>query len=177
MTSPAQPIRINHVTWGEDSLRQHQHPSPAPLPLPPPSLPAPQVPIAVIPMVPVVTATASVPPLPLVTPIAATATSLKIKSPPKDDSPPPQHQPIPHHLMCAAQVKAEPNVLTPQTGSSPIQSKPQIQIPYPTSIITTTATGSQHALLPQPTTPPQSRPNGMSIEDMRGMDMKRRPGG
>ncbi|XP_071758962.1 MAX network transcriptional repressor b isoform X1 [Centroberyx gerrardi] len=171
VTSSTQPIRANHVTWGDDAHRQQPHPSPAP---PPPSLPPPQVPIAVIPMVPVVTATPSVPPLPLATPIAAAATALNGSPPGKTASSPPQ-QPAARHLLCAPQVKLETS--PQQIGGKPSQSQPQVQIPYPTSI-STTGSGSQHALVPQQSPPTsQPRPNGVTVEDMRGMDGKRRPGG
>uniref|UniRef100_A0A3B3URM8 Max-binding protein MNT n=1 Tax=Poecilia latipinna TaxID=48699 RepID=A0A3B3URM8_9TELE len=82
VTSPL-PVRANHTAWADEALRQQPHHPPAP---PPPSLPPSQVPIAVIPMVPVVNATPSVPPLPLTTPIAAAATSLSSPLPPKKKS-------------------------------------------------------------------------------------------
>ncbi|XP_056140685.1 MAX network transcriptional repressor b [Lampris incognitus] len=181
VASPAQPVRANHVTWGDDAHRQQPHLSPAP---PRPSLPPPQVPIAVIPMVPVVTATPSVPSLPLATPIAAAATTtatLNGSLPTKNGSPPPQQQQPPppplgtHHLLCVPQMKVEST--QQQSGGTPGQPQPQVQIPYPTSI-SATGPGSQHALLPQQV-PPSSQPrtNGVTVEDMRGIDGKRRPGG
>lgn len=126
-------------------------------------------------MVPVVTATPSEPPFPVITTIAAAATSLHLEGSQvmKGGSSPTQQQPIQRQL--AAQVKAEPNSMTPQTGGSPSQSQPPIQIPYPTSIITKAA--SQHALLPQQAIPTQPRPNGTIMDDLRGLDGKRRPGG
>nr|XP_046153715.1 LOW QUALITY PROTEIN: max-binding protein MNT-like [Oncorhynchus gorbuscha] len=181
VTCADQPIRFNHVTWGpsqhwpESSQHcQHQHLSPSSHPLPL-SLPPPPISIAVIPMVPVVTATPSVPPLPVITTIAAAATSLHLGGTQvmKGGSSPTQQQPIQRQL--AAQVKVEPNSMTPQTGGSPSQSQPPIQIPYPTSIITKAA--SQHALLPQQAIPTQPRPNGTIMDDLRGLDGKRRPGG
>ncbi|XP_046876433.1 MAX network transcriptional repressor b [Hypomesus transpacificus] len=184
VTSSAQPIRFNYAPWGEESHHQHQHISPAPPPAPPPpppSLPPPQVPISVLPMVPIVTAAPSVPSLPLVTPVAAAAaaTLLNGSPPAKNGSSPTQQHPITRHLMCATQMKVEPNSLTPLTGVTPSQPQPQVQIPYPTTIITTTSTASsQHALLPQQGPPtPQPRTNGMVMDDMRGLDGKRRPGG
>ncbi|XP_029923924.1 MAX network transcriptional repressor b [Myripristis murdjan] len=175
LTPSAQPIRANHVTWGDDTHRQQLHPSPAP---PPPSLPPPQVPIAVIPMVPVVTATPSVPPLPLATPIAAAATALNSSPPVKNSSSPPlqqQQQPTSRHLLCTPQIKVETS--PQQIGGKPSQSQPQVQIPYPTSI-STTGSSSQHALVPQQAPPTsQPRPNGVTVEDMKAMDGKRRPGG
>lgn len=174
-SSLAQPIRANHVSWGDDSRRYQQHPSPAPPA--PASLPPPQVSIAVLPMVPVVTATPSVPPLPLATSIAAAATTLNGSLPVKTGSPPPQQHPFPCHLLCTAQIKVESD--SPPIGGNPSQSQPQVQIPYPTSIGTTPCQHStQHALLAQQASPAsQLRPNGMAVDDMRGLDGRRRPGG
>uniref|UniRef100_A0A3B3UR74 Max-binding protein MNT n=1 Tax=Poecilia latipinna TaxID=48699 RepID=A0A3B3UR74_9TELE len=110
VTSPL-PVRANHTAWADEALRQQPHHPPAP---PPPSLPPSQVPIAVIPMVPVVNATPSVPPLPLTTPIAAAATSLSSPLPPKKKStsstasPLQQQQSVSHHLLCPSQIKMEP---------------------------------------------------------------------
>lgn len=179
VTSLSQPIRTNHITWGDDSHRQQPHQPPAP---PPPSLPPPQVPIAVIPMVPVVTATPSVPPLPLTTPIAAAPTTLNSSPPAKNASSPPnsklQQQPASPHLLCAPQMKVEKVEKVEQlVGGKPGQSQPQVQIQYPTSI-SANGSGSQHALAPHQAPPTsQPRPNGVTIEDMRGMEGKRRPGG
>lgn len=172
VTSSSQPVRTNHITWADDRQQPHRPPAP-----PPPSLPPPQVPIAVIPMVPVVTATPSVPPLPLTTPIAAAATSLNSSPPAKSASSPPQQQqqPTSPHLLCAPQMKVE---TSPQlVGVKPSQSQPQVHIQYPASI-STNGTGSHHALIPHQAPPvSQLRPNGVSLEDMRAMDGKRRPGG
>ncbi|XP_076025050.1 MAX network transcriptional repressor b [Genypterus blacodes] len=172
VTSPSQPVRANHITWGDESHRQQFHASPVPAP---PSLPPAQVPIAVIPMVPVVTATPSVPPLPLSTPIATAAMAIKYMPPIKNGSPPPQHPPAPRHLLCAPQMKIE---TSPQLVSGKLnQPQPQVQIPYPNSI-STAGPGSQHALVPQQAQPAsQPRPNGVTMEDMRAMEGKRRPGG
>ncbi|XP_069002276.1 MAX network transcriptional repressor b isoform X2 [Embiotoca jacksoni] len=179
VTSSCQPIRANHIAWGDDTLRQQPHHPPAP---PPPSLPPPQVPIAVIPMVPVVTATPSVPPLPLPTPIAAAATSLN-SSPPAKNASSPQHQqqqqqhqqqqPASCHLLCTSQMKVDTSQQL--IGVKPSQSQPQVQIQYPTSI-STNGSGSQHTLV-QASPTSQLRPNGVTLEDMRGMEGKRRPGG
>uniref|UniRef100_A0A3Q3JXS4 Max-binding protein MNT n=1 Tax=Monopterus albus TaxID=43700 RepID=A0A3Q3JXS4_MONAL len=174
----SQPVRANHVTWSDDTHRQQVHHPPAP----PPSLPPPQVPIAVIPMVPVVTATSLVQPLPLTTPVAAVATSLNCSPPAKNASSPPQQQhqqhqqPPSRHLLCAApQVKVEPSEQV--VGAKPSQSQPQVQIQYPTSI-STNGPSSQHALVPHQAPPTsQPHPNGVKLEDMRGMEGKRRPGG
>lgn len=55
--------------------------------------------------------------------------------------------------------------------------QPQMQIQYPASI-STNGSGSHHALVPHQAPPtPQPRPNGVTIEDLRGMEGKRRPGG
>lgn len=163
VTSLSQPVRANHITWSDDTHRQPPHQPPAP---PPPSLPPPQVPIAVIPMVPVVPAA-----------IAAAATSLNSSPPAKNASSPPQLQqpPTSPHLLCAPQMKVE---TSPQlVSANPSQSQPQVQIQYPASI-STNGSGSQHALVPHQAPPTsQPRPNGVTMEDMRGMEGKRRPGG
>lgn len=175
VTSLSQPVRANHITWGDDGLHQPPHQPP------PPSLP-PQVPIAVIPMVPVVTATPSVPPLPLTTPIAAAATTLNTLPQANNSSSPPkqlqqmQQQSTSPHLLCAPQMKLE-TASQQLIGGKAGQSQPQVQIQYPTSISTNNS-GSQHALAPHQAPPTsQSRPNGITIDDMRGMEGKRRPGG
>lgn len=201
VTSSSQPVRANHITWGDDAHRQQSHHLPAP---PPPPLPPPQVPIAVIPMVPVVTATPSVPRLPLTTQIAAAATSLNGSPPAKNaSSPPQQQQPASPHLLCTPQIKVETAQLKVETAqvklettpikvetapikletspqlidAKPSQSQPQVQIQYSTSI-STNGSGSQHALVPHQAPPSsQPRPNGVTMEDLRGMEGKRRPGG
>lgn len=201
VTSSSQPVRANHVTWGDDTHRQQSHHPPAP---PPPSLPPPQLPIAVIPMVPVVTATPSVPRLPLTTQIAAAATSLNGSPPAKNaSSPPQQQQPASPHLLCTPQIKVETAQIKMETAqikvettpikvetapikvetspqlidAKPSQSQPQVQIQYSTSI-STNGSGSQHALVPHQAPPSsQPRPNGVTMEDLRGMEGKRRPGG
>ncbi|XP_029303404.1 MAX network transcriptional repressor b isoform X2 [Cottoperca gobio] len=212
VTSLSQPIRANHVTWGNDTHRQQPHHYPAP---PPPSLPLSQVPIAVIPMVPVVTATPSVSHFPLTTQISAAATSLNGSPPAKNASLPPQQQQTSPYLLCTPQIKVEtspqikletsplikvetcplikvetsplikvetsPQIkveTSPQLiGAKPSQSHPQLQIQYTTSI-STNGSGSQHALVPHQS-PPSSQPrsNGVTMEDLRGMEGKRRPGG
>ncbi|XP_060942061.1 MAX network transcriptional repressor b [Limanda limanda] len=199
-SSSSPPVRANHISWGDGAHRQQLHHPPAPPPL---SFQHHQVPFTVIPMVPVVTSTPSVPPLPLPTPIAAAATSLngsalvKISSSP----PPPQHQyqqqqhhqqqqqhqqqqPASRHLLCAPQIKVETGqpqikVETGQQlmGAKPSQSQPQVQIQYPTSI-SINGSSSHHTLVPHQAPPTsQPRPNGVTMEDMRGMEGKRRPGG
>ncbi|KAM6907833.1 MAX network transcriptional repressor b [Xenentodon cancila] len=189
VTSP-QPVKANHVSWSDDSHSPQSHHPPGP---PPPSLPPPQIPIAVIPMVPVVTATPSVPPLPITTPIAAAATSLSSATPMKKEnaSSPPQkqqqqqqqqqqqpqqqQQSASHHLLCHSQIKVEPSQQLIDVKSS--ISQPQVQIQFPASI-NTNGSGSHHALVPRQAPPTsQPRPNGLTIEDMRGMEGKRRPGG
>ncbi|AWO99810.1 putative max-binding protein MNT-like [Scophthalmus maximus] len=180
VTVSSQPVRANHVAWCDDAHRQQPHHPPAP---PPPSLPPPQVPFAVIPMVPVVTASPSVPALPLTTPIAAAAMSLNSSPTGKSASSPPQQQQqqqqqqqaASRRLLCAPQIKVEMGQHL--ISAKPIQSQPQVQIQYPTSICTN-GPGSQHTLVPHQAPPTsQPRPNGVTMEDMRGMDGKRRPGG
>ncbi|XP_028322632.1 MAX network transcriptional repressor b isoform X2 [Gouania willdenowi] len=178
VSSLPQPVRANHITWNNDTHRQ-QPPCPPPQlppPPPPPSLPPPQVPIAVIPMVPVVTATPSVPPLPLQTPIAAATTPLNTSLSIKNSSPPPQQlPPVSRHLLCASQLKVDTS--QPLVSVKPSQPQPQVQIQYPTSI-STNSSGSHHALVPHQH-PPSSQPrlNGMMMDDLRGLDVKKRPGG
>lgn len=151
VNSASQQIRASHITWSNDPKRQRHSPAAAS-----PSLAPPQVPIAVIPMLPVVTATPSVPPLPLTTPIAAAATPLNTSSPPaKKPCSPSQN---PRHLLCAAQVKVEP---TPIACGKPSQT--QVQIPYGASMNGPTV---QHSLVAAQTTV-QQRPNGVTMEDMR----------
>ncbi|KAL3970879.1 Arf-GAP with SH3 domain, ANK repeat and PH domain-containing protein [Sarotherodon galilaeus] len=169
VASPSQPVGANHVTWGDETHRQQPHHLPAP---PPPSLPTRQLPIAVIPMVPVVTATPSVPPLPLKTPIAAAAATLNSSPPVKNSSSPPP-QPATRQLLCSPQIKVEPSeqLIDVKPGASQLQ----VQINYPAPISTN---GSQHALVPHQAPPtPQPRPNGVTMEEMKGMEGKRRPGG
>ncbi|XP_053704119.1 MAX network transcriptional repressor b [Synchiropus splendidus] len=171
VTLSSPPIKVDR---GEDS--DHKLPRPLLAP-PPPSLPPPQVPIAVIPMVPVVTATPSVPPLPLTTQIAAAATALKSSPPAKNASPPQlQHQPpASHPLLCGPDIKLESS--PPVVGLKTSQSQTQIEIKYSASI-TTNGSGSHHALAPHQAPPAsQPRPNGVLMEDMRTMEGKRRPGG
>lgn len=171
----SQSVRVNHVTWGDDLHRQQPHHPPAP---PPPSLPPQQVPIAVIPMVPVVTATPSVPAVPLTTQIAAAATSLNSSASAKNAASLPQQQhqqSSSRHLLCATHIKVETS--PQQIDVKPSVPQPQVQIQYPTSI-STNGSGSQHALVPHQVPPAsQPRPNGVTMEDMRGMEGKRRPGG
>lgn len=152
VNSASQQIRTSHITWSDDSKRQRHSPATAS-----PSLAPPQVPIAVIPMVPVVTATPSVPPLPLTTPIAAAATPLNTSSPPAKKPCSPSQQ-NPRHLLCATQVKVEP---TPIACGKPGQT--QVQIPYGASLNGPTV---QHPLVAAQTTV-QQRPNGVTMEDMR----------
>ncbi|XP_058483302.1 MAX network transcriptional repressor b isoform X2 [Solea solea] len=193
VTATSQTVRTNHINWGDDARRQQPHHPPVP---PPPSLPPPHVPITVIPMVPVVTATPSVPTLPLTATVAVAATSLKSSPPAKNTSSPPQQQQQQHHhqqqqqqqqhqqqqqqqaschLLCAPQIKVE---ASPQLISvKPSQSQPQVKIQYPASI-STNGSGAQHTLVTHQAPPiSQPRTNGVSVEDMRAMEGKRRPGG
>lgn len=173
----SQPVRANHITWSDDAHRQQQQPTARP----PTSLPPPQVPITIIPMVPVVSATPSVPPLPITTPIAAAATALDGSPPAKNASSPLkpqqhlQQQPVSPHLLCSPQVKVDAS--QPLVGTKPGQSQPQVQIQFP-STISANGSASQHTLAPHQVAPAsQPRTNGVMIDDMRGMEGKRRPGG
>ncbi|XP_061755189.1 MAX network transcriptional repressor b [Nerophis ophidion] len=164
VTSLSQPITANHV---EDPHRQQ------PSAPPPPPRPPPPVPIAVIPMVPVVTAA----PLPLTKHIAAAST---LAGPPAaktttSPQPPPQPPPAPasHQLLCPPQMKAD-------TTNQPVncaQSQPQVHIQYPLAI-STNGPAPQPALASHQAPPTsQLRPNGVTLEDMRGLEGKKRPGG
>ncbi|KAI3373787.1 hypothetical protein L3Q82_022365 [Scortum barcoo] len=107
---------------------------------------------------------------------AAAATPLNGSPPTKNaSSPPQQQQPASPHLLCVPQMKVETS--PPLVGPKPSQSQPQVQIQYPTAI-STNGSGSQHALVPHQTPPTsQPRPNGVMMDDLRGMEGKRRPGG
>ncbi|XP_042561520.1 MAX network transcriptional repressor b [Clupea harengus] len=117
----------------------------------------------------------------------------------KDRRSPPRQR----HLVAA--VKVETSIL-PQSGNSPKQQQQQQQPqpPHPQPALTQPPpphtqpaqllqqytgpilTAPQHTLIPQPTlTQPHTqpgqvtapRPNGATLDDMRGLDGKRRPGG
>uniref|UniRef100_A0A8C9UYG4 Max-binding protein MNT n=1 Tax=Scleropages formosus TaxID=113540 RepID=A0A8C9UYG4_SCLFO len=183
VTSVVQPVRVNHVTWGEESCPEHH-----PTPVPPPPLPPP-VSIAVIP-IPVVSAgpASFAPPPPLPPATALSPATASRPSPPRKDahSPPvqpPQHQ---QRILVASQLKVEPTSPT-QPGTPKQQQQQQQQLlqqqpqpalvqPYPGSIITT----PQHTLLPQPVPlpvqpSPPARPS--LLEETRHSEGKRRPGG
>ncbi|XP_064208954.1 max-binding protein MNT-like [Anguilla rostrata] len=175
----AHPVRVNHVTWGEEPPMEHQL-----TPVPPPPLPPP-VPITVIP-IPVVPGSppALAPPTAALSP--PTAPRLSPASPPQ------------HQRPLLAQVKLEPGS-PPHSGSPSMQLQPQSQLqppqhqppqlhqpqqqqqppplqPYPGTIVST----SQHALPPQPAllqAPPPQPARPSSLEDARHLDSKRRPGG
>ncbi|XP_028840668.1 MAX network transcriptional repressor b [Denticeps clupeoides] len=192
LTTPVvQPVQESRL----EQLR-HQHLPP----VPPPPLP-PSVPITVIPF-PVVSANSApqrLPagpqihtptPVPVVTPLSTAlppqATPLLSPAPMvnggKDGISPPNQRQRP----LVAHLKAE-NGTVSQAGNSPkqLQQSQQPQqahaqphlLPSYSPIIAPT----QHALLPQTTItqpqPPIARPNGATLEDLRAMDGKRRPGG
>ncbi|KAJ8342210.1 hypothetical protein SKAU_G00321380 [Synaphobranchus kaupii] len=162
----AHPVRVNHVTWGEESPMEHQLTSIPPPPLPPP------MPVTVIP-IPVVPAS-----LPALAP--PTAPLSPPTAPRLSPASPPQHQ-----RPLLAQVKVEPGS-PPHSGSPSMQLQPQqphqhhqqppaLQ-PYPGTIVST----SQHALPPQPALlqgPPPQPVRPASLDDARNLDSKRRPGG
>ncbi|XP_041947059.1 MAX network transcriptional repressor b isoform X1 [Alosa sapidissima] len=148
-----------------------------------------------VPVVAPVATALSPQPAPLLSSPSSTAAAVAVGAAPGGkDSPSPPRQ---RHLVAA--VKTEASIL-PQTGTSPKQQQQQLppnpqpppppaphgqpaQLlqPYTGPIIA----APQHALLPQPTlTQPHAqpgqmtvRPNGASLEDVRGLDGKRRPGG
>uniref|UniRef100_A0AAV2J9L0 Max-binding protein MNT n=1 Tax=Knipowitschia caucasica TaxID=637954 RepID=A0AAV2J9L0_KNICA len=138
-------VHSSHISWSDESKCKHHHSSP-------PSLAPPQVPIAVIPMVPVVTATPS---LPLTTAIASATTPLNVASPyaKKPCSPPQQNH---RHLLCATQVKVEPTPIACGKPGPPPQLPQQVHVPYAASM-----NGPASHLLAQ------QRANGAVMEDMR----------
>ncbi|XP_036380674.1 max-binding protein MNT-like [Megalops cyprinoides] len=154
-----QPVRVNHVTWGEESRLEHQL-----TPVPPPPLPPP-VPIAVIPIPVVPASPAALPPPTALSP----PTAARLSPAGKDSHSPPQHQ-----RPLLAQVKVEPS--SPPHAGSPNLKPPQPLQPYPGSIVS----APQHALPPQPGLlqgPPAPAARPGALEDTRHLDSKRRPGG
>uniref|UniRef100_A0A671NN54 Max-binding protein MNT n=1 Tax=Sinocyclocheilus anshuiensis TaxID=1608454 RepID=A0A671NN54_9TELE len=164
--SYTQPIRMNHVTWVEESGPEHRHiPAPA-QPHPPP----PTMPITVIPIT-VVSSTPPALPPPPTTAISSSAAP-PLTPPRKDTHSLPNQQALHQRPLISSQVKAEPTSLSQSNGTKPAQ---QLQT-YPGPIVT----ASQHALLPQPGPPSvQSSPavRGSPPDDHRNLDSKKRPGG
>ncbi|MCI4386367.1 hypothetical protein PGIGA_G00061440 [Pangasianodon gigas] len=186
-----QPAQVNHTTWADEARTEpynHQPRPPAPAPAPPlpPPMPIAVIPIPVVPANPAASALHTASPIPVVTPLA-TALSPPgapiLSSVVKDTHSPPQQQHLQQlqqlqHRPLVTHVKAEGSTL-PQSGTSPKQQPQALLQPYPAPVIT-----PQHALLAQPTlAQPQShvsqpaRPNGAALEDTRGLEGKRRPGG
>ncbi|XP_027033165.1 MAX network transcriptional repressor b isoform X1 [Tachysurus fulvidraco] len=189
-----QPAQANHTIWADEArIEPHNHqprpPAPPPAPAPVPAL-HPPMPIAVIP-IPVVSANSATSALHTASPIPVVTSLATALSPPgapllnhvvKDIHSPSQqqHQHFQHlqHRPLIPHVKAEGSNL-PQSGTSPKQQPQALLQPYPAPVIT-----PQHALLAQPAlTQPQNhvsqpgRPNGATLEDTRGLEGKRRPGG
>ncbi|GAA6089364.1 MAX network transcriptional repressor b isoform X1 [Tachysurus ichikawai] len=195
-----QPAQVNHTIWADEArIEPHNHqprppaPPPVPVPVPAPApVPAlhPPMPIAVIP-IPVVSANSATSALHTASPIPVVTSLATALSPPgapllnhvvKDIHSPSQqqHQHFQHlqHRPLITHVKTEGSNL-PQSGTSPKQQPQALLQPYPAPVIT-----PQHALLAQPAlTQPQNhvsqpaRPNGATLEDTRGLEGKRRPGG
>ncbi|MCJ8740584.1 hypothetical protein PDJAM_G00060570 [Pangasius djambal] len=181
-----QPAQVNHTTWADEARTEphnHQPRPPAPAPPLPPPMPIAVIPIPVVPANPAASALHTASPIPVVTPLA-TALSPPgapiLSSVVKDTYSPPQQQHLQQlqHRPLVTHVKAEGSTL-PQSGTSPKQQPQPLLQPYPAPVIT-----PQHALLAQPTlAQPQShvsqpaRPNGAALEDSRGLEGKRRPGG
>ncbi|KAK7156479.1 hypothetical protein R3I94_006518 [Phoxinus phoxinus] len=162
VNSYTQPIRINHVTWVEESRPEHRHiPAPA-QPLPPP--PTPTMPITVIP-IPVVASTPPALPPPPTTALSPSAAP-HLTPPRKDAHSLPHQQALHQRPLIPSQVKAETTSLSPFNNNKLAQ---QLQT-FPDSIIAS----SQHALLPQPG--PSSAQLSPS-DDHRSLDGKKRPGG
>ncbi|KAK3523980.1 hypothetical protein QTP70_017487 [Hemibagrus guttatus] len=187
-----QPAQINHTTWADETRTEpHNHqprppaPPPVPAPAPPlhPPMPITVIPIPVVPASPAASALHTASPIPVVTSLA---TALSPPGAPllspivKDTHSPSQQQHLQQlqHRPLVTHVKAEGSNL-PQSGTSPKQQPQALLQPYPAPVIT-----PQHALLAQSTlAQPQShvsqpaRPNGAALEDTRGLEGKRRPGG
>lgn len=140
------------------------------------------IPIPVVPANPAASALHTASPIPVVTPLstALSPPGAPLLSPVVKDAHSPQQQ----HLQqlqnrpLITHVKAEGSTL-PQSGTSPKQQPQALLQSYTAPVIT-----PQHALLAQPTlAQPQShvsqsaRPNGTALEDTRGLEGKRRPGG
>ncbi|XP_036393476.1 max-binding protein MNT [Megalops cyprinoides] len=166
VTSYAQTVRINHVTWGEKSC-----PEPRPTAVLPPALPS-AVPITVIP-IPLVSASPKArPPAPPTTLLPPIPPHL---SPPSKDthsppSAPPQHQ----HLLLASQVKVEPT--SPPQNVNPKQQQPYPSMaPAPAPATTLAPPAPQHGLLPQPM--PLQAPPSLALRPGAIEDAKKRPGG
>ncbi|XP_076835930.1 MAX network transcriptional repressor b [Brachyhypopomus gauderio] len=183
-----QPVHVNHVTWADETraepLRQQPHP-----PAPPPPLPQ-AVPIAVIPIPMIPTNPAgqvlhNASPMPVVTPLttALSPPTAPLLSPAAKEAHPPPQQPHQPQRPLLTHIKTEAGPPLPVSGNSPKQTQALLQ-PYPAPVITAQHPTPKHALLPQPTVtspqgqgPPPVRPNGAALEDARGMEGKRRPGG
>ncbi|XP_048016388.1 max-binding protein MNT [Megalobrama amblycephala] len=162
VNSYTQPIRMNHVTWVEESRPEHCHiPAPA-QPLPPP--PPPTMPITVIP-IPVVSSTPPALPPPPTTALSPSAAP-RLTPPRKDAHSLPNQQALHQRPLISSQVKAETTSLSQSNSTKLAQ---QLQT-FPGSIIA----ASQHALLPQPG-PPSAQPS--PPDDHRNLDGKKRPGG
>ncbi|KAI5096855.1 max-binding protein MNT isoform X1, partial [Silurus meridionalis] len=182
--SPIQPVQVNHVSWNEDARREprnHQPCPPAPVPPLPPPMPITVIPIPVVPANPAASTLHTASTIPVVTPLA---TALSPPGAPllnhvvKDTHSPlhPQHFQYLQHRPLVTHVKAEGSTL-PQSGTSPKQHPQALLQPCPAPVIT-----PQHAILAQPTLAQShishpARPNGAALEDNRGLDGKRRPGG
>ncbi|KAK2881031.1 hypothetical protein QQF64_008631 [Cirrhinus molitorella] len=166
VNSQTQPIRMNHVTWVEESGPEHRHiPAPAQPPPPPAAMP-----ITVIP-IPVVSSTPPALPPPPTTALSPSAAPC-LTPPRKDTHSLPNHQALHQRPLISSQVKAEPTLLSQSNGTKPPQ---QLQT-YPGTLIA----ASQHALLPQPVPPsaqPSSSVRGSPPDDHRNLDGKKRPGG
>ncbi|XP_026082214.1 max-binding protein MNT-like [Carassius auratus] len=160
VNSHTQPIRMNHVTWVEESGPEHRSiPAPAQPPPPPPTVPITVIPIPVLSCTPPTTAL-SPSPTPRLTP------------PRKDTHSLPNQQALHQCPLISSQLKGEPTSLSLSNGTKPTQQL----LTYPSSIVT----ASQHALLTQPGTPsaqPSPAVRGSPPDDHRNLDGKKRPGG
>ncbi|XP_051521783.1 max-binding protein MNT-like isoform X1 [Myxocyprinus asiaticus] len=166
INSYTQSVRMNCITWVEESGQEQRH-IPAPAPPPPPTMP-----ITVIP-IPVVSSTPSALPPPPTTTVSPSAAP-RLTPPRKDAHSLPNQQTVHQRPLISSQLKAEPTSLSQSNGTKP--PPPQQFQTFPGSSITT----PQHALLPQPGPPtaqhsPAAR--GSPTDDSRNLDGKKRPGG
>ncbi|XP_059911753.1 max-binding protein MNT-like [Gadus macrocephalus] len=164
------------VAWGNEPLHLQTHHVPvvAPPPPPPPSLRAPLVPPVLLPVL-------TPAPSPL-RPAVAAAASIAVATPMLNGSspshhlqlqqlplPPPLASASPRPLLSSPTIKLEP--APQQNGAVPPQ-LPQLQSPYQAAF--SPPSGAASPLMPPHS--PESRTNGL-LDDMRGADGKRRPGG
>ncbi|CAL8304135.1 unnamed protein product [Gadus morhua 'NCC'] len=168
-------VHPHPVAWGNEPLHlQTYHVPVVAPPPPPPSLRGPLVP-------PVLLSVLTPAPSPL-RPAVAAAASIAVATPMLNGSSPSHHLQLqqlplplplasasPHPLLSSPTIKLEP--APQQNGAVPPQ-QPQLQLPYQAAF--SPPSGAASPLMPPHS--PESRTNGL-LDDMRGADGKRRPGG